>query len=134
KKSGKLVVLQYGAESKVSCYDIKSKSLGPCSSQIVDHQEALSGLVNISLKSVFQLKCTYYAEKFKENVQRAVQELKQTLANVSFQLSGSTLELSNETSDMLVEDLYSQIEQFDELTDVQIPANMKKKMIEKLQR
>ncbi|KAH9400657.1 PREDICTED: ufm1-specific protease 2-like [Rhagoletis zephyria] len=139
KKSGKLLVLQALSETpetvKAQTYDIKSKKLAECSSEIVDSQEVMGSLVDVSLDAALRLKVSYYSEKFTETVAAAFGELKESLGDASFQLSGSELALSSESADELaVEDLYSQIEQFDELADVQIPANMKKKMIEKMQR
>lgn len=135
KKSGKLIVLQCNSELTTLVYDIKSKSLGQCSSQIVDFKEAMANLVNISLSYTFHLKCTYYSENFKESVQSFFQEIKQNITETLFQLDGSAYQLSDDPDqDLLVEDLYNQIENFDDLADVQMPANMKKKMIEKLQR
>src|SRR5699024_9422758 len=114
--------------------DIKTKKLAECNSEIVGKADALDSLVDVSLSAAFPLKCSYHSEKFAETVSAAFAEMKESIGDATFQLGSSGLELSNESADMAVEDLYSQIEQFDELADVQIPANMKKKMIEKLQR
>lgn len=138
KKTGKFLVIQQQGtteqSNKVSAYDIKSKKLAECNSEIVDTAEALGNLVEVSLNASFRLKCSFYSEKFTEVVSAAFTEMRESINNCTFQLSGSGLELSSESDDLAVEDLYSQIEQFDELADVQIPANMRKKMIEKMQR
>lgn len=136
KKSGKFVVLQYdnSEQEKLSCYDIKSKTLVEGKFQTVDYNLALNNLVTISLSSTFRFKCNYYKEKFIDDLESYLQETNESLSSATFPLNDSGIEISDETEGLMVEDLYNQIEQFEELADVQIPANMKKKMIEKLQR
>lgn len=133
KKSGKLLVLTCGSESKVKVYDIKTKKLGECNHEFCDHHKALTNVVQVSLSTVFSIKFTFYKEKLEETLTNLFNELKQSFKDASFSLNGSKFELSA-LDELTVEDLYSQIESFDEIADIQIPANMKKKLIEKNQK
>lgn len=135
KKSGKFLVLIYNVDKIVKLFDIKSKKLTDCNCEFVDYNDALTNIVQISLNSTFHVKFQFFKENFIENVEQAFENLKNSFGNGIFNLSDSSFKLTNETAtDSTIEDLYCQIEEFADLEDVQIPANMKKKMIEKYQK
>lgn len=134
KKTGKLIVLNFGAEKSIRFFDIKSRAFCECNSEVVPYAESLSNVTKILCKFTFDLKFTFNAETFEKTLAELFDNVKESLDKVVFKLSQSKFALAKQSdANLLVEDLFSRIEEFEELQDVQIPANMRKKMVEKLQ-
>nr|XP_027200158.1 ufm1-specific protease 2-like [Dermatophagoides pteronyssinus] len=135
KKSGKLLVYQFSEndeKEKILQFDIKSKKLTEYQIEIVDYQQALEPLIRIDLIVNFPLNLSFEDSAVTTNLPSIIEQSKSWI----FQLDKSSFQLNNreEISQNKIENLYNEIEQFDELQDLQIPGNMKKKMIEKYQR
>ncbi|KAH9422317.1 Ufm1-specific protease 2 [Dermatophagoides pteronyssinus] len=136
KKSGKLLVYNFPMENdekeKILQFDIKSKKLTEYQIEIVDYQQALEPLIRIDLIVNFPLNLSFEDSAVTTNLPSIIEQSKSWI----FQLDKSSFQLNGreETSQNKIENLYNEIEQFDELQDLQIPGNMKKKMIEKYQR
>ncbi|KAH7646425.1 ufm1-specific protease 2-like protein [Dermatophagoides farinae] len=134
KTSGKLLVYNYNENiEKISLFDIKSKKLIDYTIEIVDHQVALEPLIQIKLDVNFKLNISFEDSIPTTNISSIIEQLNSWIFRLdmsSFKINGKEENLNG----ICIEDLYNQIEQFEELQDLQIPTNMKKKMIEKSQR
>lgn len=135
KKSGKLLIYNYDQNEKIYFYDIKTKNLCDCNYEFVNYQEIINTLVKININFLFQLNFTF-SENFSFQIKTAFEHVITNVDNDIFCLENSNFQMSGneEVSNITIEELYNKIDIFDELADVQIPANMKKKMIEKYQK
>ncbi|OTF70450.1 ufm1-specific protease 2-like protein [Euroglyphus maynei] len=134
KKSGKLLVYNFNDNiEKTSLFDIKSQKLTEYNIEIVDYQVALEPLIQLKLVTNFKLNLSIDDSTVTTNIPSIIEQLNGSIYRLhmsSFKMNGTEENLNT----ICIEDLYNQIEQFEELQDLQLPSNMKKKMIEKSQR
>ncbi|CAG2172734.1 unnamed protein product [Oppiella nova] len=131
KKSGKLVVLTTicdKMELKTRFFDIKSKELCECSHEVVEDKEAIDQTIITSIDT-FVGKLTEELNKAKEDINSYDLELIQSCFKTNISATDKSF------NSMTLTDLYGYLEEDPDLFDgIEVPQNMKKKMIEKMRK
>ena len=147
KKSGKLLILSTinendSFELKTNFFDIKSKQLCECSFEIVDDSEAIDQTIVVRLKANIGLTLDSAKDKqtITDNLKQSLDQLKEDISSFEISLIQSSFKTTITSTDkslnsLTLTDLYGYLEEDPDLFDgVEIPANMKKKMIEKMRK
>ncbi|CAG2164875.1 unnamed protein product [Oppiella nova] len=143
KKSGKLVVLTTicdQKELKTRFFEIKSKELCECSHEVVDDNEAIDQTIIVRLKANICLTFKTSIDTFVDNWTEELNKAKEDINSYDLELIQSCFKTNISATDksfnsMTLTDLYGYLEEDPDLFDgIEVPQNMKKKMIEKMRK
>ncbi|CAG2105548.1 unnamed protein product [Medioppia subpectinata] len=143
KKSGKLVVLTTiddQNDPKIRFFDIKSKDFCECSDEVVADDEAIDKTIIVKLKANIVLKFKTSIETFADNLNEELNKSKEEINSYDLELIQSGFKTNLCATDKsfnstTLTDLYGYLEEDPDLFDgIEVPANMKKKMVEKMRK
>jgi hypothetical protein len=147
KKSGKLLILSFDYEKdlsqlKTNFLDIKSKQFCECSLEFVEDNEPIDKTLIVRLKVAINL--TFKSSKdellFSNNLNESMTKLKEDSNSLNLKLIQSTFKTqisdnNKSLNSITLSDLYGYLEEDEDMFDgIEVPANMKKKMVEKMRK
>ncbi|XP_054153879.1 ufm1-specific protease 2-like [Oppia nitens] len=147
KKSGKLIILTIGTvidnqtpELITKFYDIKSKKLCECSLEVVNDNEVIAKTIIVRLRADICLSFEATVETFLDELMKSTDNVKEVINSYDIQLNQSSFKTNisvtdNSYNSITLSDLYSYLEEDPDMFDgIEVPANMRKKMIEKMRK